>query len=528
MNLEEAKATTHLSKDEINSIKKYLGVAHLDINILADFSPQTYLNIKDAWVLKKEPDRIAEYIQDFINVYAAMYKESRKGNITQELIRGTSNKRMQAISENAPQFLSTSTDQTIAKTFTEYGDDALAYISVGKQVPFLNTKSYKNENSLDEKEIILAPFCQTYVKKAGMYEGYTYYQMNVEKPILEEKTSEELVNLYDEIISRFALNVQEIEELDRLQAKSESLNRAYQREHENLEEQEYILGEQKKVEAEYARLKQRTYDFREKLQSLLKGLCRQKEKEIDQAYEMVVEDKKQRRAKTAERRKKELASEEEETKAKLISELTTKLAQTPQNAVNLESAILDIYDSFVHNEEREKRILQRFEIEPNRGLGNTSIRQLIEEIRTSLGEIQDKTSDITIDDKIDLEQTYRELIPLLDGVSYGVELTKDFPKLEELNQQQTDKAIKKSVYDKVQSVLQNARIQRYREQRKEIQEEKVSFWGKLFGKEQLREAQLKNLDLKIQLEQRAEVQEKEYYSIREMLVDMHICADKVF
>lgn len=506
MNIKEAEEMVHLSEDEIESIKRYLGFAHFDINILADFSPETYLGLKDtAWKInEKTNDKIAQNIQDFVNIYAAMYKESKKSNIEQNLVRGTSNKRMQEIGENAPQFLSTTMDEDIAKTFTEYEDDALVYITAGPQVPFLDTRPYKDENVRDEKEIILAPFCQTQVQKNGANNGYTYYQMIVQPPVWEEKSDEELATLYDEIVNNFSQNIKEIQELDYLKAKSENLNGFYQRAEGDLEEQQYILAEQKKVEEEYIRLQGRTHGFKERLQSLLKGLCRQKEIEIDQTYEMATPKKEDR------------GNKEEESVA---SEFAIKLAQNPQNSAELEAAILEIYDSFVHTEENAKRILQRFEIEPDRTIADTNAKQWIEEIRTSLREIEDKTSSITAEDE-------RELTSQLDGVSYGVELAKDFPKLDAINRQQTDRNIKKSVYDKVQTVLQNAKMQKYREQRQSIQEERVSFLGKLFGKERLQEVRLRNLDLKMQLAQRDDFQEPEYYSIREMLVDMHICADR--
>jgi len=221
--------------------------------------------------------------------------------------------------------------------------------------------------------------------------------------------------------------------------------------------------------------------------------------------------------------------QKEETKGKLISELTTKLAQNPKNSAELESAVLGVYDSFVHTEERNQKIFQRFEIEPNRAMRDTCVKKLVEEIKACLNEIEEKTSNVTVDENTQLEQLkeiYKELILQLDGVGYSAEIAKDFPKLDDLNKQQMDRVIKRRVYDKVQDVLQNAKIQKYTQQKSNIQEEKVNFWGKLIGKEQLKEARLRNLDLKIQLAQKDDLQEKENYSIREMLTDIYNCTNK--
>ncbi|MCI9246766.1 MAG: hypothetical protein HFJ30_06570 [Clostridia bacterium] len=387
MDLKEANSVLQISKEEIASIQRYLGFRHLNINILADFNPKTYLTLKDtAW-------------------------------------------------------------------------------------------------SIDEKP-------------------------------------EELATLYDEVMSGFSQNIQAIKELDHLEAKLESLDRFYMQVQGDRKEQEYIREDKQKTQEEYDKLVSSTYGFKCKLQGLLQGLCKQKEMEIDQAHEVVKEDKERRQAEQE-------AREAEEARQKLVSELSTKLVQTPQNASNLEGTLLKTYNEFVHTDEKAKGLAKQLGIEYTRTIKSTNARQLVEQIQTNLQETVSKTNGVNLDEKASIEEAQKiasEVLERVDGVSYAVEVAQSLPELVDLNKKQVEEEIKRRVYDRVQSVIQQARVQSYTAEKENIQGESIGFLGKLFGKEQLREKRLENLDLKIELAQRNVLPENDEYSIRQMLVDMHICA----
>lgn len=536
MNLEEAKDIIYLSKEEIASIERYLNYEHMNINILSDFSPETYLSIKaTSWSIDEKPEELVRNIQDFVNLYSAMYKESRGKNVNQSLVRGTSNKRVKDIQGVITQFWSTSKDEGIAKTFTEYGDGALMNIYVGEGVPFLDPTPYRSENRLDEREIILAPFCQVSVEYTDAYAGYTHYKVTMRKPILDRKEPEELAALQEEVISGFSQNIQDIKDLDYLQFRIESMDRAYVQAKGDKEEQDYAIEEARKAEEEQDRLRAKTSDFRNKLQALLKGLCRQKEIQINQAQELVEEDKAKRKEETERKRKEEIARKETEEKEavrqKTVSELAMKLEQNPTNISNLERNILKTYDEFVHHEQTARDLAKKFKIPYNRSIANTSARQLVERIQMNLQEIEARVAEVKVDETTALEDAQRvsnEFTSRLDGVSYGAEIAKNFSELVSLDGQQTEKDIKRGIYARVQTALQDARIQRYTEQKASVQEERVGFLGRLMGKQQLKQQKLENIDLKMQLAQRqAEgIPEGKTYSIREMLVDMRLCVDK--
>ena len=527
MNLEEAKDIIYLSKEEISSIQRYLNYEHMNINILSDFSPKTYLSIKaTSWEIDEKPEELARNIQDFVNLYSAMYKESRGKSVNQSLVRGTNNKRVEDIQGVTTQFLSTSKDESIAKTFAGIDDSALMNIRVGERVPFLDPTPYRSENRFDEREIILAPFCQASVEYTDRYNGYTHYKVIMSKPILDRKEPEELATLQEEVISGFSQNIQDIKDLDYLAFRIESMNRAYVQAKGDKAEQDYAIEEARKAREEQERLRAKTSDFKDKLQALLKGLCRQKEIEIDQAHELVEADKTRRKEEDVRKRAEELESAR---KAK-VNELITKTEQNSENSSTLENAILNTYDEFVHHEQMARDLAKKFKIPYSRTIATTSSRQLVERIQMNLQEIAAKVAGAKVDENITLEDAKRistELTSQLDGISYGVEVSKGFSELIQANRQQAENDIKRGIYERVQTAIENARVQRYTEQKASIQGEKVGLLGRIMGKQQLKQQKLENLDLKIQLAQRQaeRTPQGKTYSIREMLVDMRLCVD---
>jgi len=533
MDLKEANDVLQFSEEEIDSIRRYVKEEPINVNILSDFSPKTYMSLKSVggWRIAEESEEIAQNIQDFVNLYAAMYKVSKQSNIGQVLSRGTSNEKISRMSDSIPQFWSTSTDERIAKSFTKFNDGALVHIYVGAGVPFLDPTPYRSENRFDEHEIILAPFCKARVEGEGKYDGFTYYRVTVQKTQLEERKIEELDALYDEIMVNFSQNIKDIKALECAELEVESFNRAYEQAKGNLREQAYIIEESKKVEAERERLKMSTSNFREKLQILLQGFCKQKEIEIDKAHEVIQEDRARKKAEREAREAEEAAQKEaamqEKARQKLIAELSGKLEQNPQNSSTLEEAVLKTYDDFVHNEEVARMRARELGVEYTRTIKSTTARKLIEDIQNNLQETASKVEGVTIDENTTLEDVQKKassIVARLDGVSYGVEVTQNFPELVSSHQKQIEDEIKRNLYARVQAVLQDARMQKYSEEKESLQSERIGFFGRLFGKEELREKKLENLDLKMKLAQRSEIPEKDRYSVREMLVDMKICA----
>ncbi len=521
MDLKEAYATTNVTEEEIASIQRYLSFSHTCINIISDFMPETYMKLeKEGWLMPETVEDLQRHIRDFVNIYSAMYKESKKNTKPLRLVRGTSNKRVYS---EKNQFLSTSTDIGIAKTFSEYGDGAIVYINADEDVPFLDPTQYTSEYARDEHEIILAPFCRSTVRlqsPALETNGFSYYQATIEKPEFEEKTQEELQALQEEITNRFPKNLEDIRKLPEIKRKLERLEIAYEYETDE-KELRYISKMKKQTLRQLDDLKDRAYDFNNKLQILLKGMCRQKEIEIDKAQEIVNAD-------IARQKEEKEKQEMENTRKKLFSELISQIAQNPKNTTSLQSSILSTYEAFFDDEKKAETIAKKFGFLCDEKIDNTFIPKLIETIDQNLTVIEERLDNADITESITLDDVKKyseELTPLLESVSAGKDIVEGFNELKDVHRRQLNDEVKRKLYIKVQRVIRNARVQKYTEDKQSLQNEHIGFIGRIFGKDKLKDERLKNLELKIQMAKVASPQTQEKYSVRSMLADMHICAD---
>ena len=108
MDLNQAYDIVNVSQEEVKSVKGYLGHTHTGINLLGNFTPENYENLKNqGWLLPETTEDLKRNIEDFVNIYSAMYKESRGKTANPYLVRGTSNKRLNEFDgKTTTQFLS--------------------------------------------------------------------------------------------------------------------------------------------------------------------------------------------------------------------------------------------------------------------------------------------------------------------------------------------------------------------------------------------------------------------------------------
>lgn len=271
MKIEEAYNIVSLSPEETKSIEGYLNFKHASINILGGLTPDSYHHLKDAgWSLPQNEAELKESIQDFVYVYSAMYKKVNDTIPPKNLVRGTTSQRANNINLALSQFLSTSTNEAVAKTFCSYEDAALIHFEVGSGVPFLNAESFRSEDCANESEIILAPFCKA-VKHEYLsnYDGYKHYRVKIEKPVLEAKSQEELDELSEQVYSGFAQNIEDIKEYIRLKDRLELLEEQSRRK-TDIEDQKYISEEKHSTFQKVVQLANKTNTYEKKLQSLLR------------------------------------------------------------------------------------------------------------------------------------------------------------------------------------------------------------------------------------------------------------------
>lgn len=513
MDIKEAYEILNVTDEEISSIKHYLAFRHVSINILCDFNPDIYNKLeKVGWYMSQTSESLEEDINDFVNIYSAMCKTSHNKKPINTLIRGTSNTRISEISNTISSFISTSTDEYTAESFVEYGDPAVIYFKLNGNVPFLDSSLYRDENSKDEHEILLSPFCKVVSppQKIPNYKNsFKKYAVTIEKGDLEYPETEDLSSLKSEILEAFPQRLSDIKQLNSLKDLLAFYDYKCSQNDIDEEDKTYILIEKKRSQEEYDKLSASTLEFGNKLQTLLKGLCKQAEITINNALTITAEDMKRK---------------QQEDQAK--KELEQKLSKVSE----LRHNITDSYMGFLGYEKQIDALSKKFNFSFDRGISNTQIPSLVKNLTEKLTSIFEsyKISEknaIENSEIIDNTNPNTNNPHLLDSINYGIEISKNFPVMQKLYMQQLDNESKKMLYNKVHNTFQDILVQKYMREKQSIENEPVGVFGKLFGKNTLKEQRIENINLRIQLAKSSVPKVHEKYSVREILADMHIFAN---
>lgn len=531
MDIEEAYEKLNISPEEVAAVKNYLSFEHTGINILGDLTPENYTSLaKASWLLPSTENGARETIDKFVKIYSAMYKESlnKSASYTTRLVRGTSNKRAKEIEGHTSQFFSMSTDVSIAKTFCEYSDAALIRFNVENGVPFLNAENYRSENRKNEKEIIIAPFSKVN-RNVRNYEedGYTYYSVSIGKPELIDIPDEELAKMQEEVITGFPQNVEDIQEYMRAIDEYEVWNYRYTRATDK-EEINYCENEMQKAKIKREEILQKVNEFRTKLQTTLKGLCRQKEREIDTAKEVIDEDKRireeqKKQKEEAERLEKEKREKDLKRKAILV-ELTEKIGKEPEIKKEILDKVSDKYEGLTNIENIYGELAQKLQIGYTKRVQASSISQKIEELKKNISEIEAQTSEIKLSADTSLEEAEdisKKIKPFLDGIEYANEIVKANPDVVQMYASQSEREIKRNLCLKVHTMIREAKVQKLLKEKENIENEKVGFFGRMTGKDKIKELRLQNNKLKLQDARTRLPDEKSENSITEILTDIY-------
>lgn len=272
-----------------------------------------------------------------------------------------------------------------------------------------------------------------------------------------------------------------------MQDKIEWLDRQYKI--AGLEDRKDIANAKQEVLEQYSEKSRKIEDFRNKLQALLKGLCRQKEQEYDKAKE-VIEQEKLRQAKEAEKRKQEEAKEAEEQeimkaeqiKKDRIQEITSKAEENPQNAQNLNSQITSAYQQLLNNETFYKQKADILGIAYTKLSSNTKIAERVKAIQNATENVQEILNGLNVtedDSRDEVAQVYERVIPLMDGINFGAIQAEGLSEIVNLHMTQSENEIKKNLYNKVQNIIQNAKIRKYVEERDVLSSKKNRILGKI-------------------------------------------------
>ena len=504
MNIEEAKKKLKISEEEIAALEHYTGFEHTRINLLCNMDPEIIESLsKDGWLMIKDKEELEKYIDRFTNIYSAMYKNSKNGYHPTRLVRGTGISDVERLRGVANQYLSTTRSIEVAKTFTHVKDPAIVYLDMEDGVPAIDMDKYHSENARSEEEVLIAPFCRVVENKLySKFDGYTFYNVKVAKPELKEKSQEDLESLQNKVINSFEDNLELIEEYQQLKDDIEIINERLQAATvtgADKEDIKYLEDELFKKREKFFEVTNNVNDYKNSLRGLLEGKCRQREIEIDKAKEEI--DK--YNLKEQEETKKKV---EEEIRQGQIGKTNDHITDTINNSKELGASLDAIYEDLLKTDEKSRIMAESLGIpyKSRSEIGDISkkiegIKEILAQSENTANEqkldVQDKdiSKDIAIEKDSEVSKYSSSIIEaqrLVQSIeSYGEEFSDE----EFLN-------IKEEVYKKAMSLIKEAKTSKLNGLKEEIQNRKVGLFGRLLGKEKLRQAELKNIELKIEAE----------------------------
>ncbi len=504
MNIEEAKKKLKISEEEIAALEHYTGFEHTRINLLCNMDPEVIESLsKDGWLMIKDKEELKKYIDRFTNIYSAMYKNSKSGYHPTRLVRGTGISDVEKLRGVANQYLSTTRSIEVAKTFTHVKDPAIVYLDMEDGVPAIDMDKYHSENARSEEEVLIAPFCRVVENKLySKFDGYTFYNVKVAKPELKEKSQEDLESLQNKVINSFEDNLELIEEYQQLKDDIEIINERLQAATvtgADKEDIKYLEDELFKKREKFFEVTNNVNDYKNSLRGLLEGKCRQREIEIDKAKEEI--DK--YNLKEQEETKKKV---EEEIRQGQIGQTNDHITDTINNSKELGASLDAIYEDLLKTDEKSRIMAESLGIpyKSRSEIGDISkkiegIKEILAQSENTASEqkldVQDKdiSKDIAIEKDSEVSKYSSSIIEaqrLVQSIeSYGEEFSDE----EFLN-------IKEEVYKKAMSLIKEAKTSKLNGLKEEIQNRKVGLFGRLLGKEKLRQAELKNIELKIEAE----------------------------
>lgn len=529
MDIKEAREKLCITDEEKAALMRYQSFWHTGINLLANMSPYVYKNLrKQGWFLPENEEQVKEALEDFVKIYSAMYKESCEMNSTMMVVRGTGKTDVNRLYEKTNQFFSTTTSEEIAKTFTHYGDDAILRIGIKEGTPHIDMYQYLNEGSRDEQEILIAPFCKIDKKEfVSDWAGYSYYNLTLSKPELQEKSKEELSNLEEKIISGFNENIKNMNEYIKYREKSEVLFETYKREQDK-DEKKYLrksMDESEELAHTYSKL---TDEYKNDLRTYLEGRCKEKELEIDQALEVIKEERKREEQ---ERIKEEKIKQEEKIKNETTEKLSNSIEKSSKSSESIDENLNKLYKDLMDKNAGFEKVADLLKIPYHSGNGLSRIPEKITNIEKVMEYVNKKVEEDRINaEKEDLEiESLKEKLEKVtqynDNFEYGNEIFSNISDLGKEFASETQLEIKGEILKKAQALIKNAKISQYNMQYQELENMKIGFFGKLFGKENLRQEQMKNIKLRIDSEN-IEIEnipeETNNFSIRDTLAKLYI------
>lgn len=488
-----------ISQEEVDSIRKYISYMHTNMNSMLDLEPEVLTKLQDkAWVIDLSKDNMKEHIESFEKIYSAMYKYSKTHSGPYDrLYRGTSRDEIDKLSEGDSygRFLSTSTDETVAHTFVEYGNGAVISIQLGDNMPHLRMDEFLGETQVSEKEILLAPYCKVghITKFMVPPEGESRrYMLGLSKPEFKNISDEER-NKCEELINSFDLN----EELNNYKHWKNELEAAEIRvsrfipenTKEDIEEAKFLREQRNKAREEFENIQYRFKNIKANMNMYLQDKFKTIEIELDKEIkkEEVVKDEEYRVSKVEEfKDSREKLLEKVDSVLGLVADTQDKYFGQDEEEREL-NELANNTNTFIGSENKsEQEVVERFE----------SLKANIDSLKEEIANIQisDDLSMEDMDIKGELMSQINEKYSQLEMVS---KLMSECQININLEKRESKSELDRKIAEKIKVSMTNKAMSDLTAQRDTLVAKKDSIIDMITGKSKLKKAQIENLNLKI-------------------------------
>ncbi len=480
--INEYKNRLPSEKEVKESLKRYFGFAHTRINMLADmdYSKITQLSEK-GWYMDFTEEDIEKSINDFVNIYGYIYKEGN-GNSARRLMRGTTIQEARSLRAGAdvPKLLSTTTDEQIAKRFCEYGRAALMRIKTKDMLPYIYAEQFKDENSANEEEVLILPFAKVIeTHLVSNWNGYEYYDITLEKGELPDISDEKIELLKNKCINGYKEFVKE------------------------LEQYRFLHGDYSKLK-NIMPIVEKMNEYRDIMQELLKGLCKQREKDIDL-----------QRQEERETRQQEYRKREQERLEKLTQEVQQIKYEVEQGNVNIQQNTDINVSNFINIINKYKTMSRRL------GIGTFNTQDLEQELQSKRMKIKKGLEEQRYYEDADVDIQYNDLLSKASTQEDIKNLLADMPNIEKAYDENSWLDLKKALNVKVQGMIYRLTYDKLANQKKIIASEKDNFISRILGKTALKNARIENIEAKMKHASQKMSIANPSNSVREMLVNMY-------
>lgn len=534
MDIEKAEKILNITDDEENALFNYLEFKHAKMNALVHYNPSDYMEIsKLGYVLPglssdQTPEQATQEALDTFDDIAKLYSLMCKcaGSAPSQVIRGTSIKEASRLyaSDSYKKIISTTSSREVADRFSRPYSKAILFINVDKNMPCIDVTGFVGKDRLQryESEYILPPFSKIEKKEIlGKDNTTDYYSLTLTKPVLRPFQEGEKENLKQMIKRDFSRMISLGKEYASLVWQWEDIRKKLGKPGADPSLSQRFDMIRKRINE----ISNEQMDFISGMNNYVEGLCEEKERELAKAHEVIKQDREKRRLEREKIAEEKRKIEREKQKTEKIAELSEKSVNFGENADSIPNAVKAEYEALKMQEQRYSNLARKLGIPYTLNIDNNYLQEDLQKINQNIELMKEKIStfqgreynsleDVTLDlqdvDKYNFAiQSATEIAKGLGGIS------KDY-------EGKACQSIKEGIYIKAKSILKGEKLKRLYEKKKEIEGRKISLFGRIRGLEKIKKAELKNINLQIQLEKSLVIQPTEDISISSIFAEVAV------